>query len=470
MNRRECRDKLSLYIDGQLTDEERLRLEDALERYPDCAEELAVLRSLVAELEQFEPVAVPTKLLQDLKCALRNEVALSKTQATGGKSLLLRLGAWRVAASIAALLFAGWVVVQDQGQVASKVSSLAEETAELDAVPEEEETEADMEDGDDDLFAPSRRFATADSKDGKKRSTPARSEKSAAKSPARQSAPKSAHGVGESAKKTFPAQKKAAGKRDRSVPEDENADFVGAAGSASVADSELDLLASGFRRLDSGFRQAEIDTDTLKRFKASALGRSIHQDARRSSNDDKQREWKKTRLRGSFTKEIDKGGFVPRRSRGQEAIAMTAFFAFGPDATGRISSLAKKSGLSFQVSDVSNLGKRQTKKGSGNLLTFEMSVTERDEFLAQLQGASQLPLKLFGDNSPALSTKSSKNKRKSEASPRDVPKGGGALKKGKKGVTRGEEKLDESQSMPAQEKAKRTPIQRVRLSFIILDK
>ena len=56
MNCRECHDKLSLYLDGQLTDEETLRVEEALERCPECVEELAILRELVEELGAEEEI------------------------------------------------------------------------------------------------------------------------------------------------------------------------------------------------------------------------------------------------------------------------------------------------------------------------------------------------------------------------------------------------------------------------------
>ena len=115
MNCRECQEKLSLYLDGQLTDEERRRLEEALERCPDCARDLASLKDMVTTLHEVEPVAVPDDLLGQLQKSLRREIAASSYPGAGHQpSLLGRLGRWRVAASFLAVMFAAWVVYQDQ--------------------------------------------------------------------------------------------------------------------------------------------------------------------------------------------------------------------------------------------------------------------------------------------------------------------------------------------------------------------
>ena len=49
----------SAYVDGRLSPDERLRLEEHLRSCPDCTRKLEGLRTVVAELRQLPPVAAP---------------------------------------------------------------------------------------------------------------------------------------------------------------------------------------------------------------------------------------------------------------------------------------------------------------------------------------------------------------------------------------------------------------------------
>lgn len=127
------RDKLSSHLDGLLDSAESREVEEHLAGCDGCRDEYAAMTELVTDLGRLEPVPVPGDLLDDLGKAFRAEVARDAEAAAPLPSLLDRLGGYRVAAGIAAVIFATVVIVNERADApAGPTSSSAKEYGALD--------------------------------------------------------------------------------------------------------------------------------------------------------------------------------------------------------------------------------------------------------------------------------------------------------------------------------------------------
>ncbi|MCB9833351.1 MAG: zf-HC2 domain-containing protein [Planctomycetes bacterium] len=107
MDCRDCQDRLSLYLDGQLTEAERLQVEAELDRCPDCARAFESLSLLVSDLNAIGPAPAPDGLLDELRAAFRAELASGRPPAPRGRRFF---GRFRALPAVAAALLIGLTV------------------------------------------------------------------------------------------------------------------------------------------------------------------------------------------------------------------------------------------------------------------------------------------------------------------------------------------------------------------------
>ncbi len=380
MNCRECHDKLSLYLDGQLTDEERLRVEEALERCPECAEELAALSSLTKEMGEFGDVPIPTDLLQDLKSAFRQELTATAKKRSG-PSFLHRMGGWRIAASVAALLFATWAIVEDRAQRVTPQDSFSQEFVTLsDGESGSGRRSASTMDG---IGAPEEEVDEDDEFIGSSNSSrvPAGSVAEASSPSAGKKGQAPKRGRVES--KALKAEM-ASDDRDRTV-----------LAVSPTKKQYLNLVPEMKSHLGLDF-QAEPWPAFEGGFASSVKGIPL---AKKSIGDGVDKGGRVGRFpKTPKGKAKGKGGSKGARRNEVSPLppVSSAFFALGPNASETIRAVVQKAGLRAVPSKLGSLSQDKAESVEGEILTVELSKSQRDALLKDLGTKKNLRIQLFG--------------------------------------------------------------------------
>ncbi|MFT7616980.1 MAG: hypothetical protein ACI97A_000610 [Planctomycetota bacterium] len=403
MNCRECHDKLSLYLDGQLTDEERLRVEEALERCPECVEELNVLRELLDELGNEEEISVPTALLQDLKDAFQQEVAEKETPKPAF-SLIQALGNWRIAASVAALLFASWTVYLDQRA----------------NIYPNQKTNSNLATGE----GPRRRAESFETASAPEMDKSAGREGAAASQDTISDPDEVSRKVGnpQKGKSDFKNEKPAPGLNMR---KDSGLIAKNKGQEDQSASEENEVMAPLNLKRDYELLERKMQAESEGDFEAEPLGSGIiavleswagrhEKKGVRPLLDEKNktngflRARKKVLPAKSKDVKVDRpDGNVAKANKAWTAksspkVPTTAYFALGEGAMKNIDSVAKESGLKYSTSSIGSLAKDKSASDLGSLLTFEVDEAQKDVLLRRLRSTSGLKLQLFG-KTPAAS-------------------------------------------------------------------